>query len=122
MATYGAEMAKYALGYANYTPSWKITVFFEGQDPITDIATAEIPDCRTDLVNMIDSVGNPGYLENETAFSVGPVDAGSCGGWFIVNGDTETDVAWVGTFGTAITIDTGDYVYFDAGTVLVRIN
>jgi hypothetical protein len=70
---------------------------------------------------MIDSVDNPGYLENSTVVNVGPVSAGSIGGWFIVNGDLETDVAWVGTFASPLTLSTGDYVNFATGTLLVRI-
>lgn len=120
MASFALEMAKYALGYANYTPNWKVALYYNGFDPVTDLANAEMTGTRTSLVTMIDSVGNPGYLENSTGFYVGPATSGVAGGWFIVN-DVETDVAWVGTFASPLTLSTGDYVNFDAGTLLVRI-
>jgi hypothetical protein len=121
MASAALDITKYVLGIAAYAPDWRIALYGAGGNPITDLAGAEIDDSRTVLPTMIASTTNAGYVTNAVEFDVGPLDSVSVGGWFLVNGATEDDVAWVGAFATPLTISTGDYVKFAAGSVLVRI-
>lgn len=120
MATYALDITKNALGLVTYVSDWRIALFYSGTDPLTDIVAAEVEDSRIVLPGMQESA-TVGYMENAAIFSIGPLVSGIIGGWFLVNGPTETDVAWVGTFASPLTLSTGDYVKFGAGTVLVRI-
>lgn len=119
MGSYALEITKHALGVTTYTQDWQIGLFYVDTDPTTDLAGSEVEDSRTALPGLQESA-TAGYVENAADFNIGPLSSGVIAGWFLING-ASTDVAWVGTFASPLTLSIGDYVKFGAGTVLVQI-
>lgn len=114
---YGPALIEGVLGYSSPTPDWYFGLYYSGTDPVTDLATAEIirvpaPTMGADL---------SGSWSNTEEFLIGPISSCTAGGWFFANGLTETDVIWVASFATPVTIGDNNYAQFSIGSVSISI-
>lgn len=117
MATYGPALIERILGYAALAPDWHLGLYYDGEDPVASLATAEIE--RIALPTMVEGID--GSWSNQDEFLVGPLDACTVAGWFLANGATEQDVIWVTAFATPVSVDSGNYAKFPAGSVKIAI-
>lgn len=120
MGSYAMTIAGMVMGNDTTTPDWYLGLWYANTDPVADIVTAEITNSRVFVPSWTYTLP---YVSNAETFYIGPLDACTVGGWFLANGATNPDVAWVGTFGgatpTPIVLVNGDYLRFDPNTVNV---
>jgi len=117
MALTQQTLLEHTLGI-NTSYDWQIAAFYEGFDPLTDLANAEIDGTRTSVTGLL--AWDTDVVTNPAVINMGPMPSASVGGWFIVKG-AETDIAWLATFAVAVETTSGDYLLFDPGTINLSI-
>lgn len=121
MALYEQEVLDKILGLAVITDDWKVGVYYNGTNPLTDIATAEIPGLRIDLPGLTWVSTGGGYYASTEIMTWGPFTACSIGGWFVANGAAETDILWSKAFTAPVSVSTGDYLTLASGLFTLGI-
>jgi hypothetical protein len=125
MGSYASYLAGMVMGNETAVPNWHIALYYDGTNPLADIAMAEVTGSRIPVANWQYALP---YVSNVDTLYVGPLDACVVGGWFLVNGPAVLDVAWVGAFvdlastPAPITIVSGDQVRFDPDTIHVTFD
>lgn len=119
MALDKQAILEHVFGITPYVDDWYIGLYYDGSDPVTDIATAEVDGMRTTFIAAFDT----DHITNSSQVLIGPLPSGSIGGIFVVNGLTATDIDWSGPFdGGPITANIGDYISIAANALSIQIN
>lgn len=122
MAYYGNELFDVLLGYASFTSDWHFGLYYVNTDPFTELEASEVERIPLPLMEMSASTASTTTYSNAEEFLMGPLDACTVGGWFLANGETETEVMWVSTFDTPVVISQGNYAKFPVSSVNISIS
>jgi hypothetical protein len=116
MATYGPQILQDIFEVTPITYAWKICLYLDGQDPLVDMAAAEIGSSRTTLPAMeIDPI-DATKISNAADFTISGVGTCTAAGWFVCD-DVATVPAFVGTFAAPVGITSGQDVNFPANAI-----
>jgi hypothetical protein len=120
MALYEESILKHMLGAPLLTLDWRIALYNNGISPLTSIGTAEIAGTREPLPAMTWSAGTTSMVSTAPVIW-GPMSACTAGGWFIVNGATETNILWYQAFSAPVAVSNGDYVTLPSGYMSIGL-
>jgi hypothetical protein len=125
MANYNSHILAHTFGLSLLTDAtdWWIGLYLQGGDPFADLWSCEAAVSRQSLVgNLKENPNDTSSLVNIYDIEWLAVPQASYQGWFIVNGENEYDVGWIGAFTSIQMAYDGDNIVFPSETLYIGLS